>query len=74
MTNNKITELKNLITVYNKENPKLQTLGNTYTHRSKGKIKYKEHIVIKSDDSRTSLTSSEEVMYLEEINGQYAEK
>jgi hypothetical protein len=38
MTNNKITELKNLITVYNKENPKLQTLGNTFTHRSK-KIK-----------------------------------
>jgi hypothetical protein len=74
MTNNKITELKNLITVYNKENPKLQTLGNTFTHKSKEKLKYKEHIVIKSDNSSTSLTSSEEVMYREKINGQYVRK
>jgi hypothetical protein len=74
MTNNKITELKNLITVYNKENPKLQTLGNTFTDRYTGNLKYKEHIIIKSDDSNTSLTSSKEVMYHEEINGQYAKK
>jgi hypothetical protein len=74
MINNKVNELRNLITVYNKENPKLQTLGNTFTDRYTGELKYKEHIVIKSDDSRTSLTSSEEVMYHEEINGQYVKK
>jgi hypothetical protein len=74
MINTKINKLKNSIIAYNKENPTLQTLSNTYTNRSTGKLRYKEHIIIKSDDSRTSLTSSGEVMYLEEINGQYAKK
>jgi hypothetical protein len=74
MINNKVNELRNLIIVYNKENPKIQTLGNTFTNKSTGKLKYKEHIVIKSDDSSTSLTSSEEVMYREKINGQYVKK
>jgi len=74
MINNKVNELRNLIIVYNKENPKLQTLGNTFTNKSTGKLKYKEHIVIKSDDLSTSLTSSKGVMYREEVNGKYGEK
>jgi hypothetical protein len=74
MINTKINELRSSIIVYNKENPKLEILSNTFTDRSTGKLKYKEHIIIKSDDSRTSLTSSEEVMYREKINGQYVKK
>ena len=74
MINSKINKLKNSIIVYNKENPTLQILSNTYTDKSTGEIKYKEHIIIKFDDSRTSLTSSEEVMYREEINGKYVKK
>jgi hypothetical protein len=74
MINSKINKLKNSIIVYNKENPTLQTLSNTFTDRSTGELKYKEHIIIKSDDSRTSLTSSEEVMYIEVINGKNVKK
>ena len=74
MINTKINELRSSIIVYNKENPKLEILSNTFTDRSTGKLKYKEHIIIKSDDSTTSLTSSEEVMYREKINGQYVKK
>jgi hypothetical protein len=74
MINTKINKLRNSIIVYNKENPTLQTLGNTYTNKSTGKLGYKEHIIIKFDDSRTSLTSSEEVMYFEEINGEHVKK
>jgi hypothetical protein len=72
--NTKINELRNSIIAYNKESPVVQLLGNTFTDKSTGEIKYKEHIIIKFDDSRTSLTSSEEVMYREEINGKYVKK
>ena len=57
MINGKINELRNSIIAYNKENPVVQLLGNTFTDKSTGEIKYKEHIIIKFDDSRTSLTS-----------------
>jgi hypothetical protein len=74
MINNKINKFGKSIIVYNEENATLQILSNTFKDRSTEKLKYKEHIIIECNDSRTSLTSSEEVMYLEKINGQYAKK
>jgi hypothetical protein len=73
--NNKgINEFKNSIIVYNKENPSIKILGNTYTHPYTGKLVYKEHIIISSNNSKTSLTSSEKVMYREKINEEYVKR
>ena len=40
MINNKINEFGKSIIVYNKENPTLQILSNTYTNKSTGKLEY----------------------------------
>ena len=69
-----VNELKESIIVYNKENPTVRILSNTFTNKSEGKLQYKEHIMINSNNSKTSLTSSERVVYREKINGEYVKR
>jgi hypothetical protein len=61
-------EIKDTMIIYKKENPSFNTLGNIYTDPYTKELKYKEHMVVKAD-SNISLTSSERVVYHEEING-----
>jgi hypothetical protein len=61
-------EIKDTMIIYKKENPSFQTLGNTYLNPSTRRLEYKEHMTIKTDSS-TSLTSSEKIMYHQEIDG-----
>ena len=74
MNNKIVNELKKSIIVNNKENPTVRILSNTFTNKSEGKLQYKEHIMINSNNSKTSLTSSKRAVYRKKINGEYVKR